>query len=304
MHILSSKAPSTGHRGFPKALFLVLPEQFSLNAESARDNVYMARSSASADLALTQALALASALKAAGHSLVLFPGDSETPDAVFPNNAFATVEPSGELPGRYLTGVMRHPSRQKETKRTDIHRFFRQLLGYQRVDFSAALATGDAAELTGSMVIDRARNVGYCGLSARCSASGAQAMHEAFALNKTYVFTLAEGEYHSNVVMSALGGKALVLCREGFADAADAQALADLYEERCIWLSREEKNAFAANCIALSNEQVWLSANALAALKTQTLQAFEKLGFALHAVDLSELEKAGGSLRCMIGEIY
>ena len=28
------------------------------------------------------------------------------------------------------------------------------------------------------------------------------------------------------------------------------------------------------------------------------------LGFAIHSVELDELEKAGGSLRCMIGEIY
>ena len=308
MEILTNDAPVIGHRGFPRAVFLVLPEQFSLSAESARDNHYMAKTGVQADLALAQSLALAAALKAAGHVVVLFPGDSSTPDAVFPNNAFATVESTGELgaaaPGRYLTGVMRHPARQKETKRTDMHRFFRQLLGYSRIDFSAAVAASDAAELTGCMVIDRVRNVGYCGLSSRCSRAGAQAMHEAFGLNKTYVFELADGEYHTNVVLSALGGKGLVIARDGFADPADAQILAGLYNDHCVWLSAREKADFCANCIALSAEQLWMSQRARAALSASAQAAIEALGFQVHSVDLSELEKAGGSLRCMIGEIY
>lgn len=308
MEILTNEAPIIGHRGFPRAVFLVLPEQFSLSVESARDNHYMAKTAVQADLALAQSLALAAALKKAGHVVVLFPGDSATPDAVFPNNAFATVESTGELgggvPGRYLTGVMRHPARQKETKRTDMHRFFRQLLGYTRVDFSSAIDASDAAELTGCMVIDRTRNVGYCGLSSRCSRAGAKAMHEAFGLNKTYIFELAEGEYHTNVVLSALGGKGLVIVREGFADPTDADILASLYSEQCVWLSAQEKADFCANCIALSAEQLWLSQRARAALSDSSQAAIAGLGFQLHSVELSELEKAGGSLRCMIGEIY
>ena len=308
MEILTNEAPIIGHRGFPRAVFLVLPEQFSLSVESARDNHYMAKTVVQADLALAQSLALAAALKKAGHVVVLFPGDSATPDAVFPNNAFATVESTGELgggvPGCYLTGVMRHPARQKETKRTDMHRFFRQLLGYTRVDFSSAIDASDAAELTGCMVIDRTRNVGYCGLSSRCSRAGAKAMHEAFGLNKTYIFELAEGEYHTNVVLSALGGKGLVIAREGFADPTDADILAGLYSEQCVWLSAQEKADFCANCIALSAEQLWLSQRARAALSDSSQAAIAALGFQLHSVELSELEKAGGSLRCMIGEIY
>lgn len=308
MDILTNDAPIIGHRPYPRAVFLVLPEQFSLSVESARDNHYMVKTAVQAELALSQSLALAAALRRAGHVVVLFPGDSATPDAVFPNNAFATVECTGEpnaiSPGRYLTGVMRHPARQKETKRTDMHRFFRQLLGYSRIDFSDAIDASDAAELTGCMVIDRFRNVGYCGLSSRCSRAGAQAMHQAFGLNKTYVFPLADGEYHTNVVLSALGGKGLIIARDGFANPADAQSLASLYNDHCVWLSANEKAEFCANCIALSPEQLWMSARARHALTPSSLAAIEALGFQVHSVELSELEKAGGSLRCMIGEIY
>jgi hypothetical protein len=329
MIIHQQESPTIGHRGFPKALFMVLPEQMEINPESATDNAYMSARGIQEALALAQSLNLAKALTQAGQVVSLFTGERETPDGVFPNNAFATVEglsqslrgPIAKSPsnarsapdksnethaerGRYLTGLMRHPSRQLETKRADLHRFFRTVLGYSYVDYSANLTAKDSAELTGSMVIDRARNIGFCGLSSRCTPAGAKAMHEAFGLNKTYVFKLADGEYHTNVVLSALGGRGLVLAESGFADPDAVQILAKLYPDQCIWLSASEKSNFAANCIALSRNQLWMSARAQSSLSTNSKAMIAALGFEIFAVDLSEIEKAGGSLRCMIGEIY
>ncbi len=314
MQILQSARPTIGYRAFPQAVFMVLPESFSLSAESATDNIYMAAGGADSALALRQSLQLAGALKAAGINVVLFPGDKSTPDAVFPNNAFSSAEPQSQEAksananpaerGRYFTGVMRHPSRQRETERPDIHHFFSHILGYEHLDFAATLAPGETAELTGSLVIDRARNIGFCGLSQRCSMAGGRAMHAAFGLNKTYLFELADGEYHTNVVLSALGGRGIVIARSGFADPADADVIATLYPDHCVDLSAEEKNNFAANCIALSSDQLWMSARAAASLQVESSRAIAALGFKIYSTDLSELEKAGGSLRCMIGEIY
>ena len=129
-------------------------------------------------------------------------------------------------------------------------------------------------------------------------------MHAAFGLNKTYLFELSAGEYHTNVVLSALGGKGIVLARAGFADSNDADVIAALYPHQCVELSAEEKNNFAANCIALRADQLWMSARAERSLQTATKQRIQSLGLKVHSTDLSELEKAGGSLRCMIGEIY
>ncbi len=314
MQILQSVRPTIGYRAYPQAVFMVLPERFSLSAESATDNVYMAAGAPDTELALEQSLRLAGALKAADIPVVLFPGDQLTPDAVFPNNAFSSAEPQNPESkntdahpagrGRYFTGVMRHPSRQRETERADLHQFFGHILGYEYVDFGAELALGETAELTGSLVIDRARNIGFCGLSQRCSSAGAHAMHVAFGLNKTYLFELSAGEYHTNVVLSALGGKGIVMARSGFADPSDAEVIAALYPDHCVDLSVEEKNNFAANCIALRADQLWMSARAKHSLRAETIRSIEGLGFRICSTDLSELEKAGGSLRCMIGEIY
>lgn len=134
--------PFEAGRAVPKAVFLVAPEGMALAAESAQDNAYMAMAERiDVAAALAEHRALAKALSA--HvPVVSFPGDAATPDAVFPNNVFATAA-----------------------------------LGYRMVDLSQQPGI---AELTGSLVIDRARNLGYCGLSERCDGEGAAAMHAAF----------------------------------------------------------------------------------------------------------------------------
>lgn len=280
--------------GVPRGVFLVAPADFHLARESASDNAYMQMAQAvDAQRAAAQHQALASALARAGIPTHIFPGDPDTPDAVFPNNVFATV------PGRLIIGAMRHAVRQREADRADIRAWFRDLLGYRQVDLSAQPLV---AELTGSLVIDRARGIGYCGLSERCDRTGAAAMARAFDLDHVLVFELATGEYHTNVVMSALAGRGLLLCPDGFADAAVAAALARL--DGSVVIDGEEKAGYVGNCIALGEHGLWMSACALGAMRPATRKAIEAHGLAVHSVELDELEKAGGSLRCMIGEVF
>jgi hypothetical protein len=294
------RAFSCEQGSFPRALFLVLPNNFRLDAQSAQDNHYMQMHAISSpEVALAQSLHFAECLRAAGHTVVLFPGLPDAPDGVFPNNVFATTQ------SRVIIGAMRHPVRKIEAQRADMRAFFANHLGREVFDLSTQLPAEECAELTGSMVIDRARNIGFCGLSERCTEAGAAAMGAAFGLDQVFPFTLAAGEYHANVVMSALAGKGLMLCREGFADPAQAEQISALYKPaQVIWISPEEKANYVGNCIALASDQLWLSARAEAALRPQTRAGIAALGFALHTAPLAEIEKAGGSLRCMVGEIY
>ncbi|MGL6290258.1 MAG: arginine deiminase-related protein [Silanimonas sp.] len=282
-------------RATPKAVFLVAPEGMSLAAESAQDNTYMAMAERiDADRALAEHRALAKALSA--HvPVVTFPGDPTTPDAVFPNNVFATA------PGRLVVGHMKHPVRQREAMRADIRRFFTEALGYRTVDLSRQPGI---AELTGALVIDRSRNLGYCGLSERCDATGAEAMHAAFGLDATLVFDLAPGEYHTNVLLQVYAGRLAVACPDGFADAGIARAILDFHAPHALALGREARRAYAGNGIAVAGDAAFLSARAVEALSAAENAAFRDAGFALHAVALPEIEKAGGSLRCCVGEIF
>lgn len=282
--------------GVPRGVFLVTPVGFHLAAESARDNAYMQMAAGvDAGRALAQHLALAQQLARAGIPVSSFAGHPDTPDAVFPNNVYATA------PGRLIVGAMRHAVRQREARRGDIRAWFRDLLGYREIDLSGR---GFVAELTGSLVIDRSRGIGYCGLSERCDRDGAAAMAHAFGLDEVLLFDLAPGEYHTNVVMSALDGRGVLICPDGFADRRVAEAIIGIHGAASIVIDAGEKAAYAGNCIALGEAGLWMSACAARSLRPDTRDAIAALGLQIHAVELDELEKAGGSLRCMIGEIY
>ena len=284
------------HSATAKALMFITPEGFRLSEQSASDNVYMdLRVDTEAARALAEHRELVRALDRF-RPVVVFPGHEQTPDAVFCNNAHGTVL------GKLIVGAMRHADRQRETQRSDIQDWFARRMGYPTV--RVAHDASVVAELTGPLVIDRSRGVGFCGLSERCNRAGAEAMHAAFGLSATFCFDLVPGEYHSNVVLSVLAGRAVVLHRASCADPAAAEAIAACYAPHVIWLSDAEKAAFCGNCIAPTPDTVWMSAAADAALSDEHRAQLADSGFALHSVALPEIEKAGGSLRCCVGEIF
>jgi hypothetical protein len=278
-----------------KAAFLVAPDGFARADESAMDNRYMADAGGfDPARAAAQHRGLQAALSTVLPTLC-FPGDPAAPDGLFPNNVFATV------PGRLLVGRMRHQVRRREAERADIRGFFRDVLGYDQADLSNQ---PHACELTGALVVDRARGLGFCGLSERCDEAGARLMHEAFGLRATLLFDLAPDEYHANVVLAVLAGRAAIVCPGGFADRAAVEAIAALYAPHVALLDAAGHAAFAGNAIAASPATAWMSQGAAEALSAADRAVLEGAGFALRAVPLDAVEAAGGSLRCCVAEIF
>ena len=278
-----------------RAAFLVAPDGFTLAEQSAADNRYMAEAAAfDAARASAQHRELQRALSRVLPT-ICFAGDPDTPDALFPNNVFATAA------GRYVVGRMRHPVRQREATRADIRGFFGGVLDYAEIDLSTQ---PHPCELTGALVVDRARGLGLCGLSERCDEAGARLMHEALGLRATLLFELAPGEYHTNVVLAVLAGRAALICPGGFADPAVVAAIAALYAPHALLLSPAEHAAFAGNAIALSDDLAWMSAGAARALTPASREALAAAGFQVRAIELDAIEAGGGSLRCCVGEIF
>jgi hypothetical protein len=288
-----------------KAAFLVAPDGFGLAAESATDNRYMAAATAfDAARASAQHRELQRALSSE-LPVMCFAGDPATPDAVFPNNVFATARGDARNDAQgsasLIVGRMRHPVRQREATRADIRGFFHEILGYAEIDLSTQT---HPCELTGALAIDRSRGLGFCGLSERCDEAGARWMHEAFGLRATLMFDLAAGEYHTNVVLAVLAGRAALLCADGFADPAAVEAVATVYARRTIRLSPTERAAFAGNAISLHPDSVWMSATADRALSPASREDLRAAGFRVRSVALDAIEAAGGSLRCCVGEVF
>lgn len=279
----------------PLGVFMVEPLNFQVDKESATDNFYMDIALlADADRAMEQYINLVSVIRECGIAVKSFEGNPGTPDDVFPNNVFATI------PGRLIVGHMLHPTRQREAARRDIRDYFTNG-GYELVDLST---TQCVAELTGTLVLDRARRIGYCGMSGRVDEPGMRAMHRAFDLRCTLQFDLANGEYHTNVVLAVLASRACVVHEPSIANAGLARALAAIYQGRVLFLDQVEKDAFAGNCIALTNHDLFMSQTAADALRPSSRRLLESWGFHIHAAPLDEIEKAGGSLRCMVAEIF
>lgn len=293
--LASRDFPSVGP-ACARGVMLVEPADFTVNTESAIDNHYMDLDhKADAERALGQARNLGNLIASQGIEVVTFPGWRETPDGVFPNNVFATT------PDRsFIVGRMLRPSRQREAERPDIRAWFKTR-GYREIDLDHP---GLVAELTGTLIIDSARRIGFCGMTQRVNQAGLEAMHEAFGLELTFSFDLRPEEYHTNVIMMVLASRALVIYPGGFTDPAVPAAIASAYNGRTLVLNSEEQQAFAANCIALTENDLFMSSTAFAALRESSRRSLQDWGFTIHTTALDEIEKAGGSLRCMVAEIF
>ena len=291
---LQRLAPALDRPATARGAFFVQPDHFALAEESATDNRYMATGAVDRARALREHAGLVESIGRVIATQV-FPGLPDAPDAVFPNNVFATV------PGKLMIGAMRHPVRQREAVRDDILDWFRRQHGYS---IESLIAPDVVAELTGALVPDRAAGIGWFGLTERLNRAGAEAMHRAFGLRISLMFDLAPGEYHTNVVMSVLARRALVLHAGSFADPRVPEVIAARYAPHVVWLSDDEKANFVGNCIALANDTVFMSARADAALGESNRTILRNAGFTVRSVDLSEIEKAGGSLRCCVAEIF
>ncbi len=237
-----------------KAVMLVEPMDFTVNTESAIDNHYMDLDHvADSKRALEQARGLASLIAAQGIEVISFPGKREAPDGVFPNNVFATTH------DRLIVGRMLRPSRQLEAERPDIRAWF-QARGYQEIDLSHRDLV---AELTGTLIVDSARRIGFCGMTGRVNQAGLEAMNEAFDLKMTFGFDLRPEEYHTNVIMMVLASRACVIYPGGFTDPAVPAAIARAFPDRTLVLNTAEQTAFAANCIALTEKDLFMSQTSL-----------------------------------------
>jgi hypothetical protein len=278
-----------------QAVMMVEPKDFSVSRESAADNHYMNLDDvADAELALRQSRNLASLVEARGIEVMSFPGDPQTPDAIFPNNVFATTA------DHLIIGHMLYPGRQREAERKDVSAYF-QSQGYNSIDLSQQDCV---AELTGVLNIDYARRIGFCGMTGRVDEAGLAAMHDAFALKMVFAFELQPEEYHTNVIMMVLASRACVIYPGAFVDSKVPEAIAMAFPGRTLVLNESEKNAFAGNCIALTDVDLFMSQTGVDALRTSSRAALESWGFTIHSTRLDEIEKAGGSLRCMLAEIF
>lgn len=294
----------------PRDVLLVRPHHFRPNPQTAADNAFQSAAPATADVARAAhdaATRLAAGLQAAGVRVHLVDDvEPDRPDSVFPNNWISTHHD-----GRVALYPMYAHNRRRE-RRADVLALLRAEYHVSEVvDFSAAEAEGRFLEGTGAMVLDHVGRTAYAARSRRTDEQLLDRFCAAFGYEPFLFDAVDAGRrpiYHTNVMMSVGTDVAMV----GFATIPDPAVRREIHRRltstgrRVLALTRRQVAEFAGNTIELDggdHRVLALSTRALAGLTGDQRAAIEE-SCTLVPVDVSAVELAGGSVRCMVAGIH
>lgn len=295
-------------------LLMIRPARFGHNAETAASNAFQNAGVADAAArALVEFDGFVQRLREHGLEVCVVEDtpDTETPDALFPNNWI-----SFHADGTVVLYPMHAPNRRLERRPEVAARVCAQLgLAFARtIDLATAHEAREAfLEGTGSLLLDRPRRIAYACLSPRTHPDALADFGERLGYTvHAFGATDAAGQpiYHTNVMM-ALGEGFCVLCTEAIAD-ADERALLLASLERggheVIPITRAQMCEFAGNLLHVANATgqrfIVGSTRAFACLDAEQTGALERHG-ALLAAPLDTIETVGGgSARCMLAEVF
>lgn len=299
-----------------RAVMMIRPARFLANPQTQASNAFQKRDLAlDAEAQQARALAefdgLASALRDAGVEVCVFEDTPEphTPDSIFPNNWV-----SFHADGRVVFYPMLAENRRDERRPELVDRLVAEhgFRAGERIDLSGHEAEGRFLEGTGSMVLDRRHGVAYACVSPRTdptvlAAFGARLGYDVVAFDAFG----ADGTaiYHTNVLMSVGDGFA-VICAEAIPEAQRDTVLARLAADglEVVAITLDQMATFAGNMLALENahgrQVLAMSGRAYACLTPVQCEALSRHATLVHAsIDAIE-DSAGGSVRCMLAEVF
>ena len=233
-----------------------------------------------------------------------------TPDAVFPNNWISTHHD-----GTVVLYPMCAPNRRLERRR-DVIDLLSQECGFdvrRVIDLSPDESSGRYLEGTGSVVFDHPNRVAYACLSPRTDRGVLYEIGEVLGY-ECVVFRATDlsGEdiYHTNVVMS-IGTSFAIVCSEAIRDEQQIDAVLNQLEltgRDVITLTRAQMVSFAGNLLEVRTREGHL-ALAVSACAWDAFTAEQRLLLGALAqvvtVPIPTIESVGGgSIRCMIAEIF
>lgn len=291
----------------PSRVVVVRPHHFRPNDETAHDNVFQRNVASSWEeiriRAHDEVTALAEALRGIGVGVDLFEDTGEaTPDSVFPNNWFTT-----HANGLVALYPMYAPSRRAERRSDIIDQLKARHHVRKVVDYSGAEVDGWFCEGTGAMVIDHVSHVVYACRSRRLTPHLFDEVCADLGLTPV-LFDAVDRHgvpvYHTNVLMSVATDVALIGSEMIRDDRDRSRVLATLWDsgKTIVELTEDQVGSFAGNCLEVSGRDgrhLVMSATAAAALTPAQHAAIAESTQVL-TVDVSTIEAAGGSVRCML----
>ncbi len=299
------------HPQAPSAVVMIRPHYFCPNEETLADNSFQANNSidkkkvsADAYQQVTKAIEL---LQAEGVCVHVFEDDTTlTPDSVFPNNWFST-----HTGGQIAIYPMFAKNRRKERRADVIELLKAQYRVQDVVDYSGLEYDNLFLEGTGAMVLDHVERVAYAARSKRTDSHVLERFCSHFNF-EPMVFD-AQNEagipvYHTNVLM-CVGSEFVMAGFDMMSDPKRRNEIVKRFEhagKTIIYLSEHQINSFCGNALELqgaSGRILALSTCALKALTQQQIKLLEQ-SVKLVPLDVSAIELAGGSVRCMLAGVH
>ncbi|AMF93247.1 amidinotransferase [Vibrio fluvialis] len=295
---------------------MVPPKEFKYNAETAKDNEFQHQIALSDEQVRAQAMQeytdMVANLRREGVQVVEFDyplSDVETPDAVFPNNWFSTTADGG-----FFTFPMACANRQQEVRPQALIAALQQAGRQVRLRDSLVEYQEQRAflESTGVMVMDHVNETIYAALSQRCDREVLEDYAQRIGYSRVVSFqtVLPSGQpiYHTNVMM-AVGESFCVICDEVIPEFERRFVVKSLAKDKqVISITLEQMNRFCGNILQLENA----SGDKLIAMSQSAYDAFtpsQRLQLSGHGkllpFNVKTIEDiGGGSVRCMLGEVF
>ncbi|MCO6496362.1 MAG: amidinotransferase [Chitinophagaceae bacterium] len=295
-------------------ILLVRPAAFNFNPETAKNNSFQNPDAAGDSSTVTEARkeldGLAGRLTGAGVDVLV--ADDTTvpakPDAVFPNNWISTHED-----GRVILYPMYAPNRRLERRQEIVDLLKKSFDVKEVIDLSHFEADGKFMEGTGSMILDRTNRIAYACASPRTDEDVFNKVCEMLGYRPFYFHAYNEegvAIYHTNVMM-CVGDKFAVICLESITDDKERKSIIALLKttgHEVVDITFKQMNHFAGNMLALhtaTGENILaLSQSAYDCLTENQRQTLSKYCQLIPAPVHTIERNGGGSVRCMIAEIF
>ncbi|MGF1695804.1 arginine deiminase-related protein [Vibrio lamellibrachiae] len=295
---------------------MVPPKEFSFNPETAADNEFQHRPDLTPEQVHQQTMneyrTMVAGLRGEGVQVIDFDysiSDTATPDAVFPNNWFSTTS-SGEL----FTFPMACENRRHEVRVNELISALNDAgRNVGHVDTLESYTDQQAyLESTGVMVKDHGNRTIYAALSQRCDREVLEEYAKRIGYHRVISFQTALESglpvYHTNVMM-AIGEGFSVICDEVIPEFERRFVIKSLSKSKqVISISVEQMNQFCGNILQLEtvngSKVIAMSQSAYNAFSPAQLAQLSTHGKLL-PFDVSTIESiGGGSVRCMLGEVF
>ena len=301
---------SAGIRSTYQGLMMIKPASFGANTETAASNVYQSTSTNISDeeaqvKATEEFSSLVTKLEEHNIEVRTFKDTPlpRKPDAVFPNNWIGFHE------DRRIAVYPMFAKVRRTERRDDIVQSLVTQLGYEVINYTHFENESKYLEGTGSLVLDRTNKIAYACKSVRTHPEVVDAFCKDFGYTPV-IFEAYDKNvpiYHTNVMMSVAEEFAMI-CTDCIVDKHHVMDSLKATGKHIVNLSVEQVANFCGNALPIYDRKgagyLAMSTRAFEALSANQVKDIERFCKIIHSPIPVIETLGGGSVRCMLAEVF